>query len=93
MELYTLARARGLRFCLIGPGRIRVDGDRRTVALLNDELERFAPDLVALVQEYADPLPVTAAISVLRNALGPGADFALPYGVDVQIGSNRRMPA
>ena len=69
LQLFDLARARGLSFTLVGPARVRIDGPRRAVEELNDQIDANAASLIAIVEEFAsDPPAVSAAMIILRGA-------------------------
>jgi hypothetical protein len=87
LELFDLARSRGLSFQFVGPQQLRIDGPADTMSELNDAFDAHAAGLVAVAEEFAvDSTIVIAAQAILagftpRARLGANALDALePHG-------------
>jgi hypothetical protein len=79
MQVYQHARARGLRFTLIGPSRVGIDGPADALSEMDGVLDQHATGIVAIVEEFsADAFPVTAAQAILRAARPPAARRRMP---------------
>jgi hypothetical protein len=86
LELFDVARSRGLTFQLVGPQKLRIEGPADTMFELNDEIDAHAAGLVAVAEEFAtDSTIVIAAQALLR----PGARPRSSADAILQRGDNR----
>jgi|HubBroStandDraft_1064217.scaffolds.fasta_scaffold1174289_2 hypothetical protein len=71
MEVFKLATARGLRFHMIAPDTVGINGPADVIQEMDADLDAFSLDLIAIVQEFAvDSFPVWLAQGVLREGSG-----------------------
>lgn len=77
LELFNVLSAGGARLSLGGSQQLRIDGPKRLVEQLNNEIDEHADALIAIAEEFGvDAAPVAAAESILRSLQQPRAHYS-----------------